>query len=454
VNAPRPAPASTLVVGLGRTGASLLAYLERRGLPAAGYDDAGGEPVARTLRARPGLPVAVGAVPADWWERFAAVWVSPGVPSNHPVLVEARRRGLPVEGDIELFARAARAPVLAVTGTNGKSTVVALLGAMATRAGRRTVVGGNYGTPALDLLTDPEPELYVLELSSFQLELTTSLRTRASAVLNLTEDHLDRHESMDAYAAAKERIFHATGLAVGNRDDAYVRAMLERCSAPRLSFGAGPPEGEDYGLVDDAGDLWLVGGRRRLLAARELLLVGRHNLLNVLAAWALAEAAGLPEDAVRDAARAFPGLPHRMRVVGERGGVRYYDDSKATNVGATVAALRALERPIVAILGGRGKGQSFAPLAEAARGRLRAAVLIGEDAPAIARALDGVCPLVNAADMDEAVRRASALARSGDAVLLAPACASFDMFRDYADRGERFRAAVEAFGATGVEAAT
>ncbi len=444
---PLPAPGSTLVVGLGRTGAALLAHLERKGRPAAGYDDVGGEGVARLVRDPPARPVAVGAVPEAWWSRLAALAVSPGVPSTHPVLAEARRRGLAVEGDIELFARAAHAPVLGVTGTNGKSTVVALLGAMATRSGRRTAVGGNYGTPALDLLADPEPELYVLELSSFQLELTTGLRTRAAAVLNLTEDHLDRHGSLAAYAAAKERIFHGADRALGNRDDPHVRAMLARHPGPRRTFGLGPPEGEDYGLEDGGDGAWLVGGGRRLLAARDLLLVGRHNLLNVLAAWALAEAAGLPEEALREAARSFPGLPHRMQAVGERDGVRYYDDSKATNVGATVAALHALDRPVVAILGGRGKGQSFAPLAAAARGRLRAAVLIGEDAPALARALDGVCPLVAASDMEEAVRRSAALARPGDVVLLAPACASFDMFRDYADRGERFRGAVEALGA-------
>ncbi len=450
MSAPLPVSGSTLVVGLGRTGGSLLAHLERERRPAAGYDDAGSESLLARIRARPDCPVAVGSVPEAWWERLAALAVSPGVPSTHPVLVEARRRGLPIEGDIELFARAARAPVVGVTGTNGKSTVVALLGAMATRAGRRVAVGGNYGTPALELLAEPEPDLYVLELSSFQLELTESLRTAAAAVLNLTEDHLDRHGSFAAYAAAKERVFRAASWAIGNRDDAHVCAMLARHPGPRRSFGLGLPTGEDYGLVEDRDEACLVGRGRRLLPVRDLLLVGRHNRLNVLAAWALADAVGLPEEAIREAARAFPGLPHRMQSVGERDGVRYYDDSKATNVGATVAALRALERPIVAILGGQGKGQSFAPLAEAARGRLRAAVLIGVDAPLLARALEGVCPLATAADMDEAVRRAAALARSGDAVLLAPACASFDMFRDYADRGERFCRAVEALGAVSV----
>ena len=447
MNAFLPPAGSTLVVGLGRTGTSLLAHLERHGRPAAGYDDRNGEVLARVGRDRPGLALTAGTVPETWWERLAGLAVSPGVPSTHPVLVEARRRGLAVEGDIEFFARTAGAPILGVTGTNGKSTVVALLGAMATRAGRRVAVGGNYGTPALDLLSRPEPELYVLELSSFQLELTSSLRTRAAVVLNLTEDHLDRHGSLAAYAAAKERIYQGAEIAVGNRDDAHVAAMLARQHGERRTFGLDRPRGEDYGLEEGEDGGWLVGGGRRLLPVRDLLLVGRHNLRNVQAAWALADAAGLPEDAVRDAARTFPGLPHRMQAVGEHAGVRYYDDSKATNVGATVAALGALDRPVVAIFGGQGKGQSFAPLAAAARGRLRAAVLLGEDAPALARALEGVCPLAAASDMEEAVRRASALARRGDAVLLAPACASFDMFRDYADRGERFRRAVEALGA-------
>jgi UDP-N-acetylmuramoylalanine--D-glutamate ligase len=337
--------------------------------------------------------------------------------------------------------------VLAVTGSNGKSTVTSLLGAMCRAAGLDTAVGGNLGTPALELLRTPEPELYVLELSSFQLETTWSLEPRAATVLNISPDHMDRYAGLEDYAAAKARIFHGGGTMVLNGDDARVLAMARPGRAlVRFGLGAPPAEG-DYGLVAQGGEPWLARGTRRLMPASEVSLTGRHNLANVLAAMALAEAAGVPFDAMKRAVLAFQGLPHRSELIAERDGVRWINDSKGTNVGATLAALNGMDRPAVLIAGGDGKGQDFGALRAAVVQRARAVVLIGRDAPRIAEVLAGTVPLVSAADLPAAVAQARALARPGDAVLLSPACASFDMFRNYQHRGEAFAAAVrEALG--------
>jgi UDP-N-acetylmuramoylalanine--D-glutamate ligase len=357
-----------------------------------------------------------------------------------PFFAAARRLGLEIVGDVELFARAADAPVVGITGTNGKSTVTTLIARMAERAGLRVRVGGNLGEPALDLLS-AGTELYVLELSSYQLETTASLSCRAATVLNVTPDHLDRYGSLARYAAAKARIFARCDTAVINLDDPLVVAMA-RTARRTLSFSLRAAIGADYAVAEHEGAWWLTRAGEPLLALRELKIQGLHNAANALAALALGEALALPGAAMLKELRSFEGLPHRSQWVADVRGVRYVDDSKGTNVGATLAAVAGMAGPLVMILGGEGKNQDFAPLAAGFRGKVRHAVLIGRDAAALEHALRGVCALERAVSLPDAVRAAAAAARAGDTVLLSPACASLDMFTDYAHRGAVFAQAV------------
>jgi UDP-N-acetylmuramoylalanine--D-glutamate ligase len=314
---------------------------------------------------------------------------------------------------------------------------------MCRAGGLKTAVGGNIGVPALALLDLATPDVYVLELSSFQLETTWSLNARAATVLNLTPDHMDRYRDLDEYVQAKARVFRGDGVMVLNADDARVMA-LARPDRRVIRFGLGTPAGAgDYGLAAHQGAEWLMHGMRPLMAVAEIPLAGRHNLANVLAAMALASAAGVSLAACCQAARAFRGLPHRTELVADRAGVRWYDDSKGTNVGATVAALNGMTAPVILIAGGEGKGADFSELKPAVARHARAVVLIGRDAPLIERALAQAVPVQHAPDMRAAVAAARALARPGDVVLLSPACASFDMFRNYEHRGEVFKQAVQ-----------
>ena len=429
-----------LVVGLGVTGRSCVTWLDSRGCPLRITDSRDVPPeraVLETLANRP--ETRFGRLDPDALEGVSELVVSPGVSLQEPLIVTARLSGIPVVGDIELFARAVSRPVAAITGSNGKSTVTTLVARMAEAAGRSTLAGGNLGTPALDLLAEPAPDLYVLELSSFQLELTASLRAKAAVVLNLSADHIDRHGSLERYAAAKARIYDHAELAITNRDDPLA-AGLAPAGVQTVTFGMDAPFSErDFGIVsDDAGDSWLCRGGERLVAAAELALAGRHNLANVLAAMAVGDALGLAMQPMVDAAREFTGLPHRMRRIHSAGGVDWVDDSKATNVGAAAAALSGLDMPIVLIAGGDAKDADLAPLADAARGRIKAAVLLGKDADRLEAVLAGVAPVVCVSTLVEAVEAAAGLAMPGDVVLLSPACASTDMFRDYRERGNSF----------------
>jgi UDP-N-acetylmuramoylalanine--D-glutamate ligase len=366
--------------------------------------------------------------------------------------VEARRRGLDIVGDVELFARAVDAPVVGITGTNGKSTVTTLIGRMASRAGQNVRVGGNLGEPALDLLSASErdarkTELYVLELSSYQLESTVSLDLKAAAVLNVTPDHMDRYATIEEYAAAKARIFARCDVAVINLDDPLVVAM-PRPGQPALGFSLRASIGAAYSVETDAdGKWWLARRGEKLLAVSSMKIAGLHNAANALAALALGEALGLPLDAMLDELREFPGLAHRSQWVAEVNGVTYINDSKGTNVGATLAAVAGMAGPLVMIAGGDGKNQDFTPLADAFRGKVRHAVLIGRDAQAIADVLSGVCSVERSPTLEEAVRAAARAAKPGDTVLLSPACASLDMFRDYTHRGAVFAQAVKELAA-------
>jgi UDP-N-acetylmuramoylalanine--D-glutamate ligase len=446
--------AAAVIVGLGRTGFSCARYLHKRGWRVAVTDTRAAPPQLARLRALdPAIEVRLGGLDAHLLDDAMCVVASPGVALADSFFTAARRRGLEIVGDIELFARAADAPVAGITGTNGKSTVTTLLGRMAERAGVRVRVGGNLGEPALDLLDADDgsagaapAELYVLELSSFQLETTHSLDLAAAAVLNISADHLDRYASVEAYAAAKARIFARCDTAVINLDDALVVTM-PRPGQRTLGFSLRATIGADYALANDIGQWWLTRRGERLLALTDMKLGGGHNAANALAALALGEALDLPLTAMLAELRSFPGLPHRSQWVADVGGVAYINDSKGTNVGATLAAVRGTPVPVVLIAGGEGKNQDFAPLTAAFRGKLRHAVLIGRAAAAIAQALEGVCAVEHCATLEDAVRAAARAAHPGDAVLLSPACASLDMFSDYAQRGAVFEQAVRELAA-------
>ena len=439
-----------VVVGLGRTGLSVARYLGSCGWRIAVTDTRAEPPQLAALTALDaGIPVRLGGLDITLLEDATCVVASPGVPLAHPFFVEARRRGVAIVGDVELFALAADAPVVGITGTNGKSTVTTLVGRMAERAGLTVRVGGNLGEPALELLlanaqTATPPDLYVLELSSFQLETTLSLKLKAATVLNVTADHMDRYAKLEEYAAAKARIFARCEVAVINLDDPLVAAM-PRAGQRTLSFSLRGSVGADYAVLAPEG--WLTRRGERLMPLGAMRLKGLHNAANALAALALGEALGLPRAAMLAELAAFAGLPHRSQWVADVSGVTYVDDSKGTNVGATIAAVEGLPGPLVMIAGGDGKQQDFTPLRAAFAGKVHHAVLIGRDAPALARVLEGVCSTERCESLPEAVRAAARAARPGDTVLLSPACASLDMFRDYAHRGAVFSQAVRELAA-------
>jgi UDP-N-acetylmuramoylalanine--D-glutamate ligase len=431
----------TLIVGLGKTGLSCARFLAAHGEEIAVTDSRERPPGLAHLREMlPDAAVFLGGFSEDALQRADRVVLSPGVAANSPFVAKARALGMPVLGDIEVFAHYARAPIVGITGANGKSTVTTLVGLMAERAGKKARVGGNLGTPALDLLTKDETELYVLELSSFQLEITDSLPCVAATVLNLSPDHMDRYAGMQDYAAAKARIFRHCRTAVLNREDAWVKDMAVEVKR-RVSFGLDAPQGTDYGLVGEGDERWIARGGERLIPASVLRIKGGHNLANAMAALALGEAAGLPMDSMLQAVGEFRGLPHRMEFVTESRDITWYDDSKGTNVGATLAAVQGVSQPLVLIAGGDGKGQDFAPLADALAGKARALVLLGKDAGLIEDAVANRVPVKRVKDMDAAVATAASLAKPGDMVLLSPACSSLDMFENFEHRGRAFAAA-------------
>ncbi len=443
---------SVLVLGLGETGLSLARWLVAQGARVRVADSRKLPPAFATLRMElPQVEIHCGAFCDEIFSNVDLIAISPGVPLADTFVARAVARGIPVVGDIELFARQLetqnpRPKVIAVTGVNGKTTVTSMVGAMCRAAGLDAAVAGNISPAALDALLqrgERQPDVWVLELSSFQLETTSSLNADAATVLNVSEDHLDRYADMDAYAAAKARIFRGAGVQVLNRDDARSLGMVLP-GRKHVTFGLNEPLSEhDWGMDRSGSDIWLTQGQQRVLNANELQVAGLHNVANALAALALCCASGLPLAPLLDALRAFKGLPHRMEPVAEINGVIYYDDSKGTNVGATVAALQGLGRLAILIAGGDGKGQDFTPLNPVVAQHARAVVLIGRDADRIAAVLENCdVPVVHASNMADAVQQSAMLAQPGDAVLLSPACASFDMFRNYAHRAEVFVGAV------------
>jgi len=436
-----------IVVGLGKSGMSVVRHLARRGQPFAVVDTRANPPELATLQAQyPQAEVRCGELDVDFLCRASELLVSPGLAVSTPALQAAAARGVKLSGDIELFAREARAPIIAITGSNAKSTVTTLVGEMAQAAGRKVAVGGNLGTPALDLLND-DVELYVLELSSFQLETTEQLNAEVATCLNVSEDHMDRYVGLPAYHQAKHRIFRGARQVVVNRDDRLSRPLVGE-EVPVWSFGLGKPDFKGFGLIEENGEKHLAFQFEALLPARELKMRGAHNQSNALAALALGHAVGLPFAAMLQTLRTFAGLPHRCQWVGERAGVSYYDDSKATNVGAALAAIGGLgadiDGKLVLIAGGDGKGADFSALREPIGRHCREVILLGRDAGRLASTLQGAVALKQVQGLEEAVQRATECALPGDAVLLSPACASLDMFKNFEERGRLFAAAVEA----------
>jgi len=455
-----------LVLGLGESGLACARWCDRQGARVRVADTRAAPPYLDELRRRvSGAEFVTGEFDKQLLAGVDLLALSPGLSGGLMVVIHARAAGIPVVGEIELFAQGLRGldagmptPVLAITGTNGKTTTTALTGHLLRATGKTVGVAGNISPAALTALMDAQdagvlPQAWVLELSSFQLETTETLYPAAATVLNISDDHLDRYIDLDEYASAKARVFQsapgAPGVQVLNRNDPRVCRMVLP-DRQIISFGLdAPAAAEDFGLRQNRGEAWVVQGERFLLPVSGLPLAGLHNAANAMAALALCSSLGFDANALLPALRGFRGLPHRVEKVAEFGGVTWYDDSKGTNVGATVAALEGLggqdDRKIVVILGGDGKGQDFSPLKKAVARHARAAIMIGRDGPLIEKALGrpGVA-IESAVDMDAAVRRARALARPGDAVLLSPACASFDMFRNYEHRAQVFVAAVRA----------
>lgn len=433
-----PAAARLLIVGLGATGYSAARFLQQTPIRFAVIDSRRNPPLIEDLREQmPDVPVFCGGFDQAAFDVATHLLISPGVSLNEKVIRKAMQAGVTVLSDIDLFACATDKPIIGITGSNGKSTVTTMLGDMGQAAGLKTLIGGNLGTPALDLLAQ-EADLYVLELSSFQLERTTALNAKAATVLNLSADHLDRHASMDEYAQQKQRIFRGNGVMVLNADDPAVMAMADPARTT-LTFSV-QQEADFYlqrGEVDQ-----LMQGHQVLMNAGDLNLEGSHNLANALAALALGDAIGLEREAMCRALKKFKGLPHRMQRVAEVRGVRWVNDSKATNIGACIAALQGYQNKVILIAGGDGKGADMAELAPVVQEKTKAVVLIGKDAALIDQALKGCVPTHFAGTMKEAVKIAADLAGAGDSVLLSPACASLDQYKSYADRGNQFAQAV------------
>lgn len=434
--------AYTLVVGLGMTGLSVVRHLHKLGEAMVVVDSRDIPPALTEFKESfSDIPLHTGKFDSKLFTHAQRIVVSPGLPLSDPALQQARDNGVEITGDIDLFAHEVDAPVVAITGSNGKSTVTTLLALMAEKAGVKVAAGGNIGLPVLDMLNDSK-ELYVLELSSFQLETLNHLPMAAAVVLNVSPDHMDRYTDVNAYAMSKQAIYGNAAHAVINRDDAFVRKMLSHYNNV-VGFTLNQPSAGDFGLCEKDGEQYLCTGNDLLLKTAELKIRGQHNYANALAALALGSSINLPMKAMLDALKQFQGLEHRTQWVAEINGVNWFNDSKGTNVGATLAAIEGLPGKHVLIAGGQGKGADFLPLRNIAEQRLRAVVLIGEDAKLIAQAIDRVVPVKFASDMYEAVRLAADFAEQGDNVLLSPACASFDMFKGFAHRGEVFIKAVE-----------
>jgi len=443
-----------LIIGLGKTGLSCARYFSGIGQPFRVMDSRFSPPALGEFRREfPDVEVELGGFNRDSLHRAGELVLSPGVGLATPEIAEAVASGIPVVGDIDIFSRHAGAPIIAVTGSNGKSTVVTLLGEMARTAGIHVGVGGNLdgraSMPALDLLRDESHQLYVLELSSFQLETTHALGADVATILNISEDHLDRYPDMPTYLAAKQRIYRGCRKLALNRDAKHTWPDPLPDEARLITYGLdAPSQDADFGVREMGGEPVLCRGQQALMSRRELLLVGEHNLANALAALALGARAQLPMEAMLTVLREFGGLPHRCQRIRTLRDVAFFNDSKGTNVGASLVAIRSVAEEVdgrlVLIAGGVDKNADFSPLLPALRDYVRHVVLIGRDAQHLAEIMATVVAVSRAGTMGEAVGQAMQQAQAGDAVLLSPACASYDMFKDFSHRGRVFVAAVEA----------
>ena len=435
-----------VVAGLGISGVSAVNFLHEKGYRVAVTDSRAVPPGHDQIPAD--VQTSFGQFDQDLLLSTEEIIISPGLDPKLPEIQAAIAKGIPVISEIQVLRRATDKPIVAITGSNAKSTVTTLIGLMAENAGKKVAVGGNLGRPALDLTKD-DPELYILELSSFQLETTSNLNAEVAVVLNLSEDHLDRHGDMMGYHTAKHRIFQGVKKVVHNRDDSLTRPLVPDAT-PMQSFGLNAPDMNQYGVLRETdGTMWLARGRERLLKSSDMYMQGTHNVANALACLALGEAIDLPLESMLETLKTFKGLEHRCEFVKDVNGVRYYNDSKGTNIGATLAALDGLgaaievqQGQVAIILGGQGKGQDFTALRESLSKFAKVAVLIGEDRPVIEKAIEGTTTLLHAESLAEAVALCQKNTQPNDVVLLSPACASFDMFSGYPQRGHQFVALV------------
>ncbi|RZA06168.1 MAG: UDP-N-acetylmuramoyl-L-alanine--D-glutamate ligase [Moraxellaceae bacterium] len=431
------------VIGTGITGLSVARFLVQQQQAFVLMDTRTSPPHVDKIKSEfPDIQLELGELNTETLLSCEEIIVSPGISIEIPAIALAKAAGIPVIGDIELFVRYAKAPIVAITGSNAKSTVTTLVGEMAAHAGIKVAVGGNLGTPALELLAD-DIELYVMELSSFQLETVTKLNAKVATILNISADHLDRYPDMRAYILAKLRVYFGAEHIVVNRNDVLTQPPFAAGIKP-IYFG-GKADFGSFGLIEENNETFLAKNLKPILSARDLKISGKHNIDNALAALALGDAAGIPMAAMIETLKEFRGLHHRCEFVATKSGVDFYNDSKGTNIGATVAAISGLSRTpaaLIVIAGGEGKGQDFNELNPVLQKNPCHFVLIGRDAPVIADAIKNYAEITFASSMQEAIEKAYAQAASGDAVLLSPACASFDMFKNYEDRGEQFCAAV------------
>lgn len=441
----------TAILGMGATGVSVASFLAARDMPFDFVDSRENPPNIDLVKATyPEAELALGSFDADFLCRYDRLIVSPGISIAEPALVKAKQQGVELLGDLELFLEQAQAPVVIITGSNGKSTVTELLGKMAMDSGLSVGVGGNLGTPMLDLLDDAH-KLYVIEVSSFQLELLNDSRGAVSCLLNISPDHLDRYKNLQQYHSAKHRIFRGASKVVINREDVLTRPLIST-QIPMISFGLNQPDLGSFGILEGLENGYLSFGIERLMRVDQVALKGTHNIANVLAALALGYCIDLPMQSMLDTLKTFEGLPHRCQFIAEIDSVSFINDSKATNVGAAIAAIKGFgnkaHKNIVLIAGGQAKGQEFSGLAAEISAFVKTTIVIGEDADLLASAVANKCDVKYTDSLESAVIEASQLAESGDTVLLSPACASFDMFDGFEHRGDCFETVVSALSQT------
>ncbi len=433
----------TVVIGLGETGLSVAQHLSKQNIAFSMFDTRPSPPQLSIFKQHfPGATIHLGEFVPGVFTQATQVIVSPGIDINQDVIREAvAADGCECIGDIELFSRSTTKPIVAITGSNGKSTVTSLLTEMAKSANVIAYAGGNLGPPALDLLNHDDAELFVLELSSFQLESTQSLQADVSVVLNISPDHLDRHGDVDSYAQIKEHIYSNAKISVINRDDEYVSRM--QTSGGVVSFGLGQPAEGEFGVINEDKCSFLALGEERLLSVSELALPGESGVLNSLAALAIGYALKLPMQKMLSKLKNFESLPHRLALVAEKNGVYWVNDSKGTNIGATISSLRSLNKNIILIAGGVLKGGNLTLLKETVAKHAKHVILLGQDANILQHELEGAVPLDLVKSMSEAVELAHKNAIAGDQVLLSPACASFDMYKNYIERGHDYENCVQ-----------